>query len=66
VTSVRKSVCILEAAIDTILVKIVGNNGVEVVFAFRLGRQLDGEFDGMWMTDAVWPVASGDIPEQAF
>ena len=48
------------------MVKIVGRSGAEVVFAFRLGRQVDGEFEGMWMTDAVWPVASGDIPEQAF
>ena len=48
------------------MVKIVGRNGAEVVFAFRLGRQAEGEFEGMWMTDAVWPVASGDIPEQAF
>ena len=29
-------------------------------------QRLDGEFEGMWMTDAVWPVASGDVPEQAF
>ena len=48
------------------MVKIGGRNGAEVVFAFRLGRQADGEFAGMWMTDAVWPVAFGDIPEQAF
>ena len=40
--------------------------GAGAVFAFRLSQQQDGEFDGMWMTDAVWPVASGDIPEQAF
>jgi hypothetical protein len=31
-----------------------------------MSRQLDGEYESMWMTDAVWPVASGDIPEQAF
>ena len=48
------------------MVKINGSNGAEVIFAFRLSQQLDGEFGGMWMTDAVWPVATGDIPEQAF
>lgn len=39
------------------MVKIRGASGVEVIFAFRLSRQLDGEFEGMWMTDAVWPVS---------
>jgi hypothetical protein len=48
------------------MVKITGNNGVEVIFAFRLSRQLDGEHRGMWMTDAVWPVARGEISEPAF
>jgi hypothetical protein len=48
------------------MVRVLGNSGAEAIFAFRLSRQLGGEFDGMWMTDAVWPVATGDIPEQAF
>ena len=48
------------------MVKVRALNGAEAVFAFRLSQQQGGEFDGMWMTDAVWPVASGDIPEQAF
>ena len=48
------------------MVRIVGRNGAEIVFAFGLSQQLDGEFEGMWMTDAVWPVARGDVPEQAF
>ena len=48
------------------MVRIQGASGVEVIFAFRLSRQLEGEYAGMWMTDAVWPVASGDLPEQAF
>ena len=47
------------------LVKLTGQNGSEVVFAFRLSKQLDGEFEGMWMTDAVWPVNDGDVPKQA-
>jgi len=48
------------------MVSIRGMKGGEVIFAFRLSQQVGGEYDGMWMTDAVWPVASGDIPEQAF
>jgi hypothetical protein len=48
------------------MVQIGASNGAEVIFAFRLSQQVGGEFDGMWMTDAVWPVATGDIPEQAF
>ena len=48
------------------MVRIRGASGAEVIFAFRLSRQLEGEYAGMWMTDAVWPVASGDLPEKAF
>jgi hypothetical protein len=48
------------------MVKINDSSGTEVIFAFRLSQQQGGEFDEMWMTDAVWPVATGDIPEQAF
>ena len=48
------------------MVKITGASGAEVIFAFRLSRQLDGEYEGMWMTDAVWPVETGEIPERAF
>ncbi len=31
--------------------------GREHGFAFRLSRQRDGLYAGMWMTDAVWPVS---------
>jgi hypothetical protein len=48
------------------MVRIRGMKGDEAIFAFRLSQQTEGKYDGMWMTDAVWPVASGDIPEQAF
>jgi hypothetical protein len=48
------------------MVRIRGMKGDEAIFAFRLSQQAGGKYDGMWMTDAVWPVASGDIPEQAF
>ena len=48
------------------MVRIVGRNGAEVIFAFRLSQQAEGEYEGMWMTDAVWPVASGELPDKAF
>jgi len=47
------------------LVALTGLDGSDVVFAFRLSRQLDGEFEGMWMTDAVWPVSNAGMPKQA-
>lgn len=48
------------------LVQLKGKNGIEIVFAFRLSKQTDGEFDGMWMTDAVWPVGDAMVPQQGF
>ena len=48
------------------LVQLKGKNGVKIVFAFRLSKQLDGEFKGMWMTDAVWPVGDAMVPQQGF
>ena len=48
------------------LVQLKGKNGVEIVFAFRLSKQLDGEFEGMWMTDAVWPIGDAMVPQQGF
>ena len=47
------------------MVNLTGADGREVVFAFRLSKQVDGEFKDMWMTDAVWPVATAR-PDQAF
>jgi hypothetical protein len=38
------------------IVKITTQSNIEVHFAFRLGLQVGGEFKGMWMTEAVWPV----------
>ena len=48
------------------MVRIRGVKGDKAIFAFRLSQQAGGEYDGMWMTDAVWPVASDNIGEQAF
>ncbi len=46
------------------MVRLTAANGVSTVFAFRLGKQHDGEFKDMWMTDAVWPVAGGEASGQ--
>lgn len=46
------------------MVRLTAANGLSTVFAFRLGKQLDGEFKDMWMTDAVWPVAEGATSDQ--
>ena len=48
------------------MVRLSATDGRTVVFAFRLSRQQDGEFRDMWMTDAVWPVATEAAPEQGF
>lgn len=48
------------------MVLLTAPDGRAEVFAFRLSKQQDGEFKNMWMTDAVWPVATAEVPEQAF
>jgi len=35
------------------------DEGVEIGYAFQLGRQQSGEFQGMWMTDSVIPLGKG-------
>lgn len=40
------------------VVKLIARNGAEVVYAFRLSQQQEGEYEGMWMTDAVWEISS--------
>ena len=44
------------------MVRVTAADGRTVVFAFRLGRQQEDEFQDMWMTEAVWPVAADDQP----
>lgn len=34
-------------------------SGTEVGYAFQLGRQHGGEYDGMWMTESVLPLGEG-------
>jgi hypothetical protein len=40
------------------MVRLIAHNSSEIVFAFRLSRQGEGEYQDMWMTDAVWPISS--------
>jgi len=39
-------------------VLLITPTGDEVAYLFRLARQKTGEFEGMWMTEAVFPIAS--------
>jgi len=34
-------------------------DGRESGYVFQLGKQSGGEYDGMWMTDAVYPLGKG-------
>ncbi len=45
------------------LVQVVGANNETRYFAFRLGLQQDGDYAGMWLTEAVWPLQAprGDV-----
>jgi len=40
------------------LVQIIGENNETLYFAFRLGLQQEGDYAGMWLTEAVWPLES--------
>ncbi len=48
------------------MVRVSALDGAGIVYAFRLSKQIDGEFKGMWMTDAVWPVGTHQGSQQAF
>jgi len=54
---------ILEGSKALRLVQIVGENNETLYFAFRLGLQLEGDYAGMWLTEAVWPLEApgGDV-----
>jgi hypothetical protein len=38
------------------LVQIVGAKNETLYFAFRLELQQEGDYAGMWLTEAVWPL----------
>ncbi len=39
-----------------LIVRLITIEDAEVHFAFRLGLQSEGEYKGMWLTEAVWPL----------
>ena len=39
---------------------LTGQNGVERGYVFQLGKQVGGKYDGMWMTEGVWPISAGN------
>ena len=41
------------------IVWLTQDDGREVGYVFQLGLQHGGEYDGMWMTDAVYPIGEG-------
>jgi hypothetical protein len=45
------------------LVQIISENNQTLYFAFRLGLQQQGNYSGMWLTEAVWQMdnPSGDV-----
>lgn len=45
------------------LVQIIGADNETLYFAFRLGLQQEGDYAGMWLTEAVWPLEPprGDV-----
>ena len=38
---------------------LMAPSGSETGYAFQLGRQSGGEYDGMWMTESVLPLGPG-------
>ena len=47
---------VLEGNKAVCLVQIIGETNETLYFAFRLGLQQEGDFAGMWLTEAVWPL----------
>jgi len=39
---------------------LMSPSGTEVGYAFQLGRQRGGDYDGMWMTESVLPLGKGE------
>jgi hypothetical protein len=51
---------VIEGNQATRLVQIVAAGGETYYYAFRLGLQQSGEYAGMWLTEAVWPLENPD------
>jgi len=48
----------MEISNDTALqaVWLTTQAGEQHGYVFQIGKQSEGEFDGMWMTESVWPI----------
>ena len=51
---------IFEGDLAIRLVQIVSVNNETFYFAFRLRLQHEGDYAGMWLTEAVWPLKDPD------
>jgi len=40
-------------------------SGQQIGYVFQMGKQVGGEFDDMWMTEAVWPIGERKPPGQS-
>ena len=40
-------------------------SGKQTGYVFQLGKQSGGEYDGMWMTDSVWPIGTREPEGQS-
>ncbi|MBX2879549.1 MAG: hypothetical protein KTR32_06430, partial [Granulosicoccus sp.] len=50
----------IEGDIAVQAVWLMTASGKEVGYAFQLGKQQDGDYRDMWMTDAVLPLGNRD------
>jgi len=57
----------IEIEDDTALqaVWLTTNTGQVTGYVFQIGKQSGGEFDGMWMTESVWPIGQRNPQEQS-
>ena len=51
---------VVENGIAIRLVQIISADGETVYYAFRLSLQETGDYAGMWLTEAVWPLRNPD------
>ena len=49
----------LDEGVALQVVWLMQPDGRETGYVFQLGLQEGGEYDGMWMTDAVYPIGEG-------
>lgn len=55
----------IEGSVALQPVWLTTSDGKEVGYMFKMGKQLQGEFKGMWMTDGVFPMRPDAKREQS-